>query len=202
MFFFFAFGVWSLASAYTAWRLLSPLALSTWGNFLAVLGVIVFIFLPFLHWRFSRRHEASRASQILSWIAFLGMGTLNYLCLLVLLRDALWLAALLLSKFVSVVYGQAIFSALPPTVTGQNWLHAIMVLIVGLAGLLVSYGVQQARKQPRVVDVKIPIEGLPTALAGLRLAQISDLHVGATIRREFVQKVVARLSSLHADIIA
>ncbi|MGH7493772.1 MAG: metallophosphoesterase [bacterium] len=202
MFFFFAFGVWSLASSYTAWRLLGPLVLGTWGKILAVFGVLVFIFLPFLYWRFSRRRESSPASLLLSWITFLGMGVLNYLCLLLLLRDALWLVASLLSRFVSSVYGQSFFAALPLSGADSNWWETTNLVILGLAGLVVSYGVYQARKQPGVVEVHIPIEGLPAALAGLRLVQISDLHVGATIRHKFVEKVVERVRTLHADIIA
>jgi predicted MPP superfamily phosphohydrolase len=202
MFFFFAFGVWSLASAYTAWRLVGPLALGTGGIFLTVLCVLVFISLPFWYWRFSRTHEASRASQVLSWTTYLGMGALNYLFLLLLLRDTLWLATLLLSKFVSIVHGQSFLAALPPAVSELSWWQATNLVIVGLAGLVVSYGVYQARKLPDIVEVSIPIAGLPAALAGLRLVQISDLHVGATIRREFVQRVVARVRTLQPDIIA
>ncbi len=202
MFFIFALGVWSLACSYTAWRLLGPLALGTAAKFFAVFCVLAFIFLPFFYWRFSRRHESSRVSQILSWITFLGMGALNYLCLLLLLRDTLGLGVFLVSKFAALVHGQPELSAALPAGVVSNWWQASNVWILDLTGLLVSYGVYQARKKPNLVAVSIPIAGLPEALAGLRIAQISDLHVGATIRHAFVRKVIARVNSLQADIIA
>lgn len=202
MFFILALGVWCLACSYTAWRLLAPLPLGTFGNLLSVLGVLIFIFLPFIYWKISRRQESSLWGRALSWATFLGMGLLNYLCLFLLLRDALWLGGSLLSKFVSVVYGRALEIAALPSLPGLDWWQATNLLIAGAAGLVAGFGLYQARKRPAVVRVNIPIAGLPAALADLRLVQITDLHVGATIRRPFVQTVASVVNDLRPDIIA
>ncbi len=130
------------------------------------------------------------------------MGALNYLCLLFLLRDALWLIAIFSGKIISVVHGQTTARPLPGLVSNWNWEQTTTLLIAGLAGSLMSYGVYQARKRPKVVEVSVPIAGLPEALAGLRIVQISDLHAGPTIRRAFVQRVVDLVNALQADIIA
>jgi predicted MPP superfamily phosphohydrolase len=50
------------------------------------------------------------------------------------------------------------------------------------------------------VDVVIP--GLPRALNNFRIVQISDLHIGTTIRRSYVEKVVAQTNGLQPDLIA
>ena len=59
-----------------------------------------------------------------------------------------------------------------------------------------------AVRRPRVVDVDIPIVALPTALHGFSIAQISDVHVGATIKRGFVDAIVGKVNALRADVIA
>jgi len=52
----------------------------------------------------------------------------------------------------------------------------------------------------RVVDV--PITGLPPDLEGFRIAQLSDLHVGPTLKRDFVERVVDTTNGLAPDLIA
>jgi predicted MPP superfamily phosphohydrolase len=50
-----------------------------------------------------------------------------------------------------------------------------------------------------VREVDVPIAGLPPALHGFTLVQITDLHVGVTIRRGFVQRVVDTVNGLRPD---
>jgi hypothetical protein len=53
-----------------------------------------------------------------------------------------------------------------------------------------------------VVTVDVPIANLPAALQGFRIVQISDLHVGPTIRRDYLQRVVSTVNALDADMVA
>jgi predicted MPP superfamily phosphohydrolase len=48
----------------------------------------------------------------------------------------------------------------------------------------------------------VPIEGLPEALHGYSIAQISDIHVGPTIKRPYLNAIVNRVNALDADAIA
>jgi predicted MPP superfamily phosphohydrolase len=57
-------------------------------------------------------------------------------------------------------------------------------------------------RRPRLVHVDIPIANLALALHGFSIAQITDLHVGPTIKRGFVERIVARVNNLGADLIA
>lgn len=57
----------------------------------------------------------------------------------------------------------------------------------------------------RPVDVKrvdVPIAGLPEGLGGFRIVQLSDIHVGPTIGRDFIEELVARTNALEPDLIA
>jgi predicted MPP superfamily phosphohydrolase len=53
-----------------------------------------------------------------------------------------------------------------------------------------------------LVDVVVPIPGLPKGLAGFSITQITDLHVGPTIKKDFVERIVARANALESDVIA
>jgi len=73
--------------------------------------------------------------------------------------------------------------------------------ILGVAVLLTAAGTWGAQR-PRVVRVTVPIAGLPKDLEGFRIVQLSDLHVGATIKRPFVRAVVDAANRLDADVVA
>jgi predicted MPP superfamily phosphohydrolase len=70
------------------------------------------------------------------------------------------------------------------------------------SGVASSIGLAQARITPRVNETEVPITGLHPDLDGLRIAQISDLHVGQTINREFVESVVEATLNAKPDLIA
>jgi uncharacterized protein len=54
----------------------------------------------------------------------------------------------------------------------------------------------------RIKKVLIPVKNLPADLSGLTICQISDLHVGPTIKKKYIHKVVNKVNALSVDIIA
>ncbi len=77
------------------------------------------------------------------------------------------------------------------------------VLWVILAALTVTViGFINARMTARVKRVDIPITGLPEALNGFTIAQITDVHIGPTIKGEYVRRIVRRVNNLAADAVA
>jgi predicted MPP superfamily phosphohydrolase len=62
-------------------------------------------------------------------------------------------------------------------------------------------GVQSAIGEPRIQEVPVRLERLPGALSGYTLAQITDLHVGPTIREKHVRRVVDLTNALRPDAI-
>src|ERR1700761_2287617 len=70
---------------------------------------------------------------------------------------------------------------------------AVFVTLVGFAG---------ARRHARIVKVDVPLAELPPALQGFTIAQISDVHVGAQIKRPYVDAIVDAVNGLKADVIA
>ncbi len=121
----------------------------------------------------------------LAWVGLTAMGFFSTLFIMTLLRDLLLLLGYL-------AWPEARARALvTPTAEGV----LLLTLLFTVVGLIIA-------RRPRTVAIDIPIKDLPAALQGFSIAQISDLHVGPTIKHGFVTEIVARVNRLEADLIA
>lgn len=186
---FMMLGLSALLHGYIVLRLLPGLAPwpAAWFLLLAVLAVSALVMPLGL---MARRVARPPLAHLLSWAGLLCMGLFSSLLVLTLLRDAalglLWLAELLAP------------GALPLAPWGVLSAQAVP-LLAGLATLL---GFLNARRTAAVVGVNIPIRGLPPAWHGFTVAQISDIHVGPTIRRPYLRRIVDKVNALEADLVA
>src|SRR6266849_779954 len=73
--------------------------------------------------------------------------------------------------------------------------RVLSLATLAAAGLLAFIGFVQARR-PRVVSIQIPADVEP-----YRIVQWSDVHIGPTIQRCFVESLVRRTNELDADAI-
>ena len=139
------------------------------------------------------RRTPGRRADALAWTGFILMGAFSFLWVLTVLRDLVLIA------------GGAL-SLLP----GLSWLDADLgrfgaasaAAIPVISALATLIGLYNARKPAALREVAIPIDGLPRALAGFRIVQISDIHVGPTIKRGYLERIVQSVNGLKADIIA
>jgi hypothetical protein len=60
-------------------------------------------------------------------------------------------------------------------------------------------GMFEANAGPVVQSVEIKLRRLPESFSGYRIAQISDVHVGPLIHRDYLENVVQELNALNAD---
>ena len=74
--------------------------------------------------------------------------------------------------------------------------------MVGVSATNVALGVAEVARGPRVYEVRVPIADLPDSFDGHRIVQISDLHVGPTIDRHYVERVRDMTNELDADMVA
>lgn len=70
------------------------------------------------------------------------------------------------------------------------------------AGGLTAVAVRAARGPIAVRPVDVALARLPARHDGFRLVQLTDVHVGTTIGRDFVADVVRRTNALEPDLIA
>jgi predicted MPP superfamily phosphohydrolase len=122
----------------------------------------------------------------MSWVGLTAMGFFSSLFVLTLLRDLVLAGTHLFMSSEQARYWMA------PSAQAALFLALFMTV----AGLII------ARRRPGIVEVRIPVLGLPRALHGFSIAQISDVHVGPTIKRGFVEGIVRRVNDLNADLIA
>ncbi len=178
-----------LLYAYVGWRIAPDLG-SPWlsAAFIAVLVASV-LTLPFA---FRARHgrPARTIDRALAWCGVIGMGLFSSLFVLTFLRD-LGLGAM------------AIVTEFAPGRLPMAELALISARAVPLvAGLVTLWGFVNARRTAAVVRVDVPIVDLSAELHGFSIAQISDIHVGPTIRRPYLEAIVASVNRLEADMIA
>ncbi|GIJ10685.1 metallophosphoesterase [Micromonospora andamanensis] len=67
---------------------------------------------------------------------------------------------------------------------------------------LVGYGVRTAMGPPRLDRVQIPLAKLPRGMDGLRIATVSDIHIGPLTGRAHTERIVAAINRLDADLVA
>ena len=77
-----------------------------------------------------------------------------------------------------------------------------MPLFFILMVLIAAEGFVSAARPPALENVRVPIDDLPEALEGFRIAQISDTHLGPTLGKDFIADVVRRVNELEPDLIA
>ncbi|WP_330439355.1 metallophosphoesterase [Micromonospora sp. NBC_00821] len=65
-----------------------------------------------------------------------------------------------------------------------------------------GYGIRTALGPPHLDRVRIPLAKLPRSMDGLRIATVSDIHLGPLRGRAHTERIVAAINRLDADIVA
>jgi hypothetical protein len=128
----------------------------------------------------------------LAWPASIWMGFAFLLVVLFAATDlALWLAG-----------GAAAAAGLEAetALTGPSPARALGVLVAG--GLLAAGALRSGLRPPAVRRVEVALRRWPSALDGLRIVQISDVHVGALLGGRFAASLARRVNALRPDLVA
>ncbi|HUP08298.1 MAG TPA: metallophosphoesterase [Caldimonas sp.] len=176
-----------LLHAVVGWRLVPALP-HPWGIVLAGGLAVSATLLPlaFGARRIHRQPLADRVAATGLWC----LGLFSSLLVLTVLRDVALLAAV------------GVDAAAPGTVDLHAAARATAIGVPLLALAVTLVGLVNARRTASVVHVDVPIDGLPRALHGFTIAQISDVHVGPTIKRPYLDAIVRAVNRLEADLIA
>ena len=71
----------------------------------------------------------------------------------------------------------------------------------GGAALVVLYGLVHARRGPFVRRVRVPLANLPASADGYTIVQLTDVHIGHVLGRDFAANVARRVNALAPDLI-
>lgn len=179
-----------LLHAAIGWRVAPDLSLvhPAWGAGMWVALGLSAVLMPM--GMLARRVAKPPVSTVLTWLGLLCMGLFSSLLVLTLLREVLLLLV------------WAAHALWPEAVPLAAWHTHTAVALPVVALLVTVLGFWNARRTATVVHVDVPIANLPEALQGFTMAQISDIHVGPTIKTHYLQRIVDRVNGLNADMVA
>ncbi len=172
--------VWLALFAYAGRPLLVAAHAGGMAPVLAWLALLVCSLLPMLP-ILSRQADPPIRRSALHWIGYATLAVFSTLLVLVALSDVV--------RIVIVFAHLAVTS------------RTLSFTVLGATAALTLVGLFQAR-HPRVKHVTIVLDDLAPEFDGYRIVQWSDVHVGPTIQRRFVQALVDRTNAIEADAIA
>jgi predicted MPP superfamily phosphohydrolase len=147
-----------------------------------------------------RGRLSPRSRQRVQALGFLLVGFASSLLVLTLLRD-LALGSLMLAAWaVPDAWARTAWPSAWPSPARTSEVSALAVTLLASCAWLAGW--RGARRTAAIKRVDIPIAGLPEALEGFTIVQISDIHVGNSIKRGYVKAIVDRVNSLQADVVA
>ncbi len=168
----------------SAFSLIGVPALMLW--ILNALATTVMLSAPYVY-RMYPKKEPGFLYNALQWCGYIIFGAYSILMVLMIFN----------------VFGLFVYDKLTKATTEhRDFLKlALAVLSLGATFVMTILGFFEARKKPKIKNVKVLIADLPNEFEGVRILQISDLHVGQTIKREFVETIVSMSNEIKPDIV-
>lgn len=201
-------GLWVLAHYYVGRTLLGPIALRNGMRRRLWIVLWSFALLGPLNMLMGRLWSDSAYVAPLRWTGFAYMGVFVIVLFGSLVRDLLSLKWSFVRKLRARWTGSlrpadALLPGNPENMERRRFLaNATNASLLASSGAVATWGFREAVAFPEIVEVEIAVERLPAAFEGYRIAQLSDIHVGPTIRGEFLAAVVDRVNELDPDLVA
>jgi hypothetical protein len=179
----------SLVHRYVWVRLVrAPAWPGVWGPALTAAVVVLAVLIPASF--FALRGALPRAvGTPIAWVVYSWMGFLLYLFLLTALSD--------LGRLVTAVAG-----ALPQDPERRRVLaRSLAAAVAAASGVIGVAGLVNVARGFEVRHVRVPLARLPASASGYSIVQLTDVHVGPTLGRAFVEAIVAQVNVLSADLV-
>jgi uncharacterized protein len=203
IFFSFWFAILALAYWYVGRRVIGGSQLH--GKQKRVVWILVFLIFLLPQVPFFLYLNRIQAAWIdtLSWAGYFVLGFFSLLFTLIVLRDVAVLSGTGFMKLRNIT-GRSRNSAVMDPVRRDRrrfLVHSTNIGAIGLSAVMAGYGLFEARRRATIEEVSIPIAGLPEQFKGIRIVQFTDLHVGPTIKRPFVERIATHVDALQGDLI-
>ncbi|MBR5883064.1 MAG: metallophosphoesterase [Mailhella sp.] len=88
---------------------------------------------------------------------------------------------------------------------GANWHMPFSAAVRGSGLVLLAlsagiWGTFQSVRVPEVRTVEVRLPNLPAELEGFSIAQLTDVHIGPLLKKEWLSEVVKKINDINADI--
>ncbi len=174
-----ALGVWLLQHLYVGWRLWATPLLAAPAARRALVALMATGFLAWPLGRLLWRAGWHRTAVLLEYPGAVWMGVLMLLFFALLAVDVLTLGGWLAGAWAPRLRAAAAVAAL----------------------LAAAWAFAEGARCPRVVRYRVEMAGLPASLQGLRVVQLSDVHLGTLLGRRFLEHLVGRVEELRPDLL-
>jgi len=195
--------LWIALHVYMDRRLVRGSALRPAARLVARIFLVLAAVLPVLALSSARMGMPPVIARLVTMPGFVLLGLSSVVMVLLFAIDFGLLGAGLWGRLRLRLRPAAASSGAPTDPARRGFFGQVANLgVVGTASGVAGIGVVQIDRTPGVVEVDVPIAGLPAALEGFRIVQMTDIHVGPTIRGEYLARCVAVCNGLDADIVA
>ena len=132
--------------------------------------------------------------QFVRWTGLIWLGLLGFVMSILLTADAV--------GFISWV-ARRLGNVADPDLDRRVFLAralagATAVVSAGLGAAALFEGLRRVQ----VKRVPVVLKKLPAATSGYRIVQISDVHIGPTLQRDFLEEIVSQVNALKPDLVA
>jgi predicted MPP superfamily phosphohydrolase len=162
---------------------------------IATAGLVVLFLLILSGFLVARTLPRAVAGPVM-WVAYTWLGILFFLVFSLAVTDV---ARVVTLHLVPRIAGSGA-PADPERRLAVSRLFAGLAAFLGLGAS--GAALVSALSRVEVKRVRVAIERLPPAFSGMRIVQISDIHVGPTIGRGFIDDLVTRINALSPDLVA
>jgi len=195
VFFLVAISILAVMHGYVAWRLIPMLNLSSFISYFLYSLIFILSFLPITPILF---RISNIESKFIDWFSLFGYTSLGFFTLsfcIFIIKDLFIPITYIINRIFKI---EDIFDESRRSFLKQS----LGVGIIGITGTASAFGYYNARKGPSIIKQDIYLNNLPPKFENFTIAQISDLHVGPTIKRPYVEDVLNKISQINPDLIA
>jgi len=164
----------------------------TWARVLTVAVVALGVAMPAT--LFAARLLPGSVVRPAIWVAFIWMGVGFLLVAFLGLADLARLMAFVIARYRGL--------SDPDPERRILLARTIAAGVGGVVAGLSAIGIRSALRGIEIKQLDVKLRGLPQELAGFRLVQISDVHVGPLLRKDWVAHVVEQIRQLAPDLVA
>lgn len=163
------------------------------GDRWLITGFVMFLlmFMAFAARMYLARIGQNQLIIIMAWVGYTAIGVVSILFCAAVIKVLFGTAGWLVTKASSE------FSPARRIFLSNTLGSALSLSVVPLT----AYGVYKAVGNPIIKKLRIAKKGLPDALDGFKIVQVTDIHAGPTIGPETVANIVSMVNGLNPDVV-